>query len=140
MLSVSPSQKRSARGRLLMDFASDPESPRAAPTKLVAQERNILSIRERSSFQLRDCFIPDTKPPPLTPGTNRATTRSQMLEMRKANAIAENVDFWSPRVHLTSRLPIGVQPGAPGRNPEAKRFSHLETGKGLSYWWGASAL
>ena len=131
--------KNSARGRLALDFALDPNSPRAADTKLVAQERNILSIRERSSYQLRDCFIPDTKPPPMN-DAGRFTTRSQMLAMRKANAVQHSLDVWSPRVHLSSRLPIGVTPGAPGRNPETPRFNHLQTSKGHAYWWGASAL
>ena len=126
--------QRSARGRKLVDFAADPESPRAHATKLTAMERTILSARERSSFQLRDgCFIPDTKPPPLSP-TGRAVTRSQLLELRREQWKADNARTSYP-VELSTTLPVGRVPGAPGKQFISSgvmgrpRFTHLDTGK-----------
>ena len=119
---------RSARGQQLVDFSRDPESPRAHQVKLTATERVIFSVRERSSHQLANgCFVPDVKPPPLSP-TGRAVTRSQLLEQRKEEWKAENARTSWP-VELTTIYPRGSVPGAPGRRQGYSRFSHLETSK-----------
>lgn len=123
---------QSARGRNLINFQRDPDSPRANNVKLTAVERNILSVREHSSFQLRDgCFIPDTQPPPLSP-TGRAVTRSQLLELRREQWKADNERSF-PASELRTTYPRGVMPGAPGRATMSngilgrQRFSHLDT-------------
>ena len=129
---------RSARGRLLIDFAQDPQSPRANHIQLTAAERSIFSIRERSSYQLRDgCFIPDVQPPSPLP-SGRASTRSQMLAQRRIDWVADNERTSIP-VDRTTTLPVGVKPGAPGARP-ITRYTHLDTNHGLKYWWGASAM
>ena len=124
---------RSARGRGLQDYMKDPESPRANAIKVTAVERNVISVRERSSFQLRDgCFIPDTKPPPLSP-SGRAVTRSQLMELRRTQFANDNIATWQGPVERSTTLPRGVQLGAPGRSPRSngilgrQRFSHLDT-------------
>ena len=129
-------QARSARGKRLIDFSTNPDSPRATATKLTATERSILSVRERSSFQLSDgCFIPDMKPPPVSPITGRVSTRSQLLELRRQEWKADNARTSYP-VELSTTMPVGRMPGAPGKRHDVQRFSHLDTGRGHRFWWG----
>lgn len=112
---------RSSRGQVLNGVLADPEQlSKASLVQKVAAERALLSVRERSSFQLRDCFASDT-PPPRTSETGQPTTRSAMLAMRREEMVAANAAIGAnPRL----TLPIGVQPGAPGKSPDAKRFTH----------------
>ena len=115
---------RSARGRNLVDLSRDPGSPRG--NKLAATERAILSVRERSSFQLREgCFVPDVKPPPLSP-SGRAVTRSQLLQLRRDAWKEENARTSYP-IEKSTTLPVGRLPGAPGKRPNVSRFTHLDT-------------
>jgi hypothetical protein len=94
-----------------------------------------MSVREKSSYQLSDCFIPDV-PAPLPSAAGRPATRSQLLERRRVDWVTDNARSSYP-VPLTT-LPVGVKPGAPGRRDGYHRFSHLDTCKGISYWWGGN--
>lgn len=134
---------RSARGRSLLAFASNLNSPHATDAQLIGVERAILSVQERSSFQFQSSLVPDVPLPPLSDG--RAMTRSQMLELRKANGRQENqASFEATRqraqqhgyVNMLTSLPQGRRPGAPGKRPGYRAFSHLETQEGYAFFWG----
>ena len=87
----------------------------------------------RSSFNLHA----NDNPPPLTPA-GRATTRAQLHEMRRRQAMAENATWFDT---TRSVLPQGRTLGAPGKSPQAERFTHLDDSvRGRTKWWGTSSL
>lgn len=112
---------RSSRGRTVYDFAHDPSSGEANDVKRTAASRAMLAVREKSSMQFTECTAAPPNAMESAPMTNeegRPTTRTAMLAMRKQQAIESNAIF-VPK----GSMPIGVQPGAPGRNPDMKKFT-----------------
>ena len=114
---------RSTRGADVLAFQHDPNADAASPTKRDAASRAMLSVRERSSHQLSDCIAAPEGAADAAPRTNeegRPLTRTAMLAMRREADIAQNAHLDS---QMKSTMPIGVTPGAPGRNPDMKKFS-----------------
>ena len=112
---------RSSRGQHLSGILADPALATASVVQRVAAERALLSVRERSSYQLRDCFVADSPSPRTSNGIQQPKTRTALLAMRREELQAANAAIGQePRL----TLPVGVQPGAPGKRPDAKRFTH----------------
>lgn len=111
---------RSTRGQDLSTFAATiPEGALDDPRRAVA-ETAMLSVRERSSFQLRDCFG-RVEPAPTLNADGRYATRSSLLDARRKQLAEENAAIGK---NPKSTMPTGRQPGAPGKNPDARRFTH----------------
>lgn len=93
------------------------------------------SLSSRSSFNLHA----DDDPPPLSPN-GRPTTRAQLLDMRRRQAMEENASWF---MSTRSVLPQGRTLGAPGK-AHMRRFSHLDDGNGgglgREKWWGNQPL
>ena len=114
---------RSTRGQNLNAMLRNPgtrdwadETPRR-----MAVERAVLSVREKSSYGLRESFAVE-EPPPPTNAAGRPTTRTHLMAMRREEQRTENTKIGASNPRLS--LPVGNQPGAPGKNPEYKRFTH----------------
>ena len=120
---------RSARGRDVHSFAKQiPDGvPMDNPMRMVA-DTAMLSVREKSSIQLRQTFGDGDKPPPTHNADGRFATRSALMAARKAQAREENSAIG---MNPTLTLPTGNQPGAPGKNPEYKRFTHHDVERTL---------
>ena len=113
---------RSTRGQTLHAVLKDPEAATwgGETPRRMAVERAVLSVREKSSCALRDCFVSGEAPLRVN-DVGRPTTRTAMMAMRKEELTAQNTAIGSnPR----SILPVGVQPGAPGKTPGYQRFTH----------------
>lgn len=114
---------RSKKGHMVHEFMNDPSSPEASDVRRTAASRAMLSVREKSSHQLSDCIAAPEGASLDVPRTNeegRPTTRTAMLAMRKEQGIAHNAEVFQ---NMKSILPVGVQPGAPGKNPEMRKFN-----------------
>ena len=114
---------RSRKGHMVHEFMNDPSSPEASDVRRTAASRAMLSVREKSSHQLSDCIAAPEGASLDVPRTNeegRPTTRTAMLAMRKEQGIAHNAEVFQK---MKSILPVGVQPGAPGKNPEMRKFN-----------------
>ena len=109
----------SFKGRMVAEVIDHPgeDGPRR-----MAIERAIMEVRGKSSNQVRSTFVPESAAP-LVDGSGRATTRTQMLAMRRAELEAANAHIGRDR---QTTLPKGVQPGAPGKRPDATRFTYDE--------------
>ena len=114
---------RSRRGETLNAVLQNPESTswKSDGPKRAAVDRAVLGVREKSSFALRECMGDGVEPPPTLSPEGRPPTKTAMMEMRREKAMAENAAIGASS---RSSLPIGNQPGAPGKNPEYKRFTH----------------
>jgi len=121
---------RSTRGRELAPWVNPP-SKLVSAARAEAHVRNAESamhfVRERSSYQLRECFIDDP------PASDQPRSRSQMLAQRRAWTLQQNLQFQD---RVRSSMPRGRTLGAPGRNPNVKNFNHLETATGRDWFWG----
>ena len=75
-----------------------------------------------SSTQLRGAFA---QPDELSRvnSLGRPTTRTHMMAMRREAEMAANARVGHERETI---LPKGVQPGAPGRRPDATRFKYFD--------------
>ena len=137
---------KSSKGQSLNTMLTHPDAKSWADDtpRRMAVERAVLSVREKSSAALvshsqhdnvrnrsdmisnvvvcsqRDCFAAE-EPPPKLNDAGRPTTRTAMLAMRNEKLRAQNEEIGSNRKAI---LPVGVKPGAPGKNPEYKRFTH----------------
>jgi hypothetical protein len=114
--------QRSMRGKNITTFVGKlPEGTPPEDARRQAASTAMLSVREKSSHQLRDCMGTDVEEAPRLNEEGRFTTRSQLLAARREQLAAENMEIGkNPRL----TLPSGSQPGAPGKNPEVKRFTH----------------
>ena len=114
--------RRSTRGQHLLTTLRNPElqSWSGETPRMMAVERAVLSVREKSSWGLREAIAAADPPPPLT-ATGRPSTRSAMISARREQQAAESARFGRS---LRSTLPVGTRPGAPGKNPQYKRFTH----------------
>ena len=113
--------QRSSRGKAISEFIQNPASGDVSEVKLTAASRAMLSVREKSSTQFSDCIAaPAVTEVPRTTSEGRPTTRTAMMAMRKEVSIAENEAIGK---NARATLPVGVQPGAPGRNPTVGKFS-----------------
>ena len=92
------------------------DSPGEDGPRRMAIERTMLSVRGKSSNQVRATFVPED----AAPLEGRATTRTQLLANRRAELEAANAQIGRDR---QTTLPKGVQPGAPGKRPDATRFT-----------------
>ena len=114
---------RSARGRDVARFAAKipADASHDHPQRGIA-DTALLSVREKSSIQLRQTFGGDhDQSAPERNSDGRFATRSALLAARKQQMCAENAAVGA---NPKSTLPIGVQPGAPGKNPDMPRFTH----------------
>ena len=113
---------RSSRGRDVARFARGipSDTPHDDPKRGIA-DTALLSVREKSSIQFRQTFGDSDQPPPERNSDGRFATRSALLAARKKETIEANAAVGA---NAKSTLPIGNQPGAPGKNPEYKRFTH----------------
>ena len=114
---------RSSRGQMLSAVLKDPEAKTWSDKtpRRMAMERAVLSVREKSSHALRDCFVAGDPPPPASDGSGRPTTRTAMIEARRARAAEENYAIGK---NTKATLPVGKQPGAPGKTPGYQKFTH----------------
>ena len=110
---------KSVKGKLVAQVIDNPgeDGPRR-----MAIERAIMEVRGRSSSQVRSTFVPESAARLVDDG-GRATTRTQLLAMRRAELEAANAHIGRDR---QTTLPKGVQPGAPGKRPDATRFTYNE--------------
>lgn len=116
---------RSTRGKNVMQFqkAGSPDStPEASELRRDIAATATLSVREKSSIQFRDCIVSEEPAPELN-SEGRFATRSAMLAARRQQSREENAAIGS---NPTLSLPVGSVPGAPGKNPEMKRFTHFD--------------
>ena len=109
----------SIKGRLVAQVI---DSPGGDGPRRMAIERAIMEVRGKSSAQVRNTFVPEHTAP-LVDDAGRATTRTQLLAMRRAELEAANAHVGRDR---QTSLPKGVQPGAPGKRPDASRFTFNE--------------
>lgn len=80
------------------------------------------SVRGKSSSNLRNVFSQE-EPPPRVNAAGRPTTRAHMLAMRHEELAAANS---AAAKGATPIMPVGRQPGAPGKTPGAPKFSHWD--------------
>jgi len=108
---------KSIRGRTVCEMMKDTTLSSGDSGPL---SRYLLDVRGKASNNLQTAF----SQPEAAPRTNemgRPTTRTHMLAMRREQMEAANAHIGRDRQTI---LPKGVQPGAPGKHPEAKRFTH----------------
>jgi len=116
--SVQGELQKSIRGRAVAEMMTDA----SATVDNGPLSRYILDVRGKASTNLRESFAqPDA--PSRTNEEGRPTTRTAMLAMRREEMEAANANVGRNRQTI---LPTGVQPGAPGKRPDATRFTHLD--------------
>ena len=113
-----PSELQSSmRGKMVAAALAEPQ--RADP---MAVERAMLDVREKSSYNLRSAFAQPEELARMN-ALGRPTTRTSMMVMRREAMNADNARIGHGRETI---LPKGVQPGAPGKRPDATRFTYAD--------------
>ena len=91
----------------------------SAAEESAAEQRRKTAISMRQSNRARECMSCD-EPPATLNSDGRPATRTMMVEARRQIAATEAA---AKSLNQKLSLPVGVLPGAPGKQPDYKRFT-----------------